>query len=113
VILLLAAIAHVMETATELHVESVPHMAIVMVPLVGIVLTAQQVTVQHMATVETGMRVQNAEDSAVVALTELRVVNVQAEIVVESPLLVTVMVVQNVRASFLSDRPQRGAAFLW
>lgn len=94
--------AHVMETATELHVESVPHMAIVMVPLVGIVLTAQQVTVQHMATVETGMRVQNAEDSVVVALAEHRVVSVPAEIGVASPLSVTAMVVQNVPSVLLT-----------
>ena len=102
VMLLLAAIAHVMETATELHVESVPHMAIVMVPLVGIVLTAQQVTVPHMATVVTGMRVQNAEDSVVAALAEHRVVSVPAEIGVASPLSVTALVVQNVPSVLLT-----------
>jgi hypothetical protein len=98
----LAETAPVMETVTVRHVVNVPPTATAMARREEIVHTAPQGTALRMATVETGMRVQNAEDSVVVALAEHRVVNVQAEIVVASPLLVTVMVVQNVPSVLLT-----------
>lgn len=89
-------IAYAMETAMVRHVVNVLSTAAVMAHLEVIVPTVPLVTVPHMATVETGMRVQNAEVSVVVAQAEPLAANDQVEIVEGSLLLVTAVHVQNV-----------------